>query len=144
MKSSLSVAQGVERSSSSWDALGDSIAVDYETRVEPFTASFIEEMLQPFMGNNNAEKGHNPPHLLDLGSGTGAVSLYATEHGFQVTTTDVAPAMVQRVRQRLSEAYRQDQLVETLATDGQDLPVRWTNRFDFAVVRAICDIMRSK
>ena len=38
-------------------------------------------------------------HLLDVGSGTGAISLYALEHGATVTALDVSGAMLDRLRE---------------------------------------------
>ncbi|MEV1022683.1 class I SAM-dependent methyltransferase [Streptomyces sp. NPDC050264] len=43
-----------------------------------------------------------PGDLLDLGCGTGSVSLLAAERGHRVTGVDFAPNMVERARQKLA------------------------------------------
>eukprot|EP00977_Amphora_coffeiformis_P030098 scaffold44671_cov183-Amphora_coffeaeformis.AAC.3 len=118
--------------SSSWD----SVAVQYETCVEPFTALFLEELL------SHVDTLPRPCHLLDVGCGTGAVSLLAREKGFDVTATDFSVDMIERLRQRWKEQTQknccpdqaeQASLVEAVAANGQDLPKHWTNRFHLAI-----------
>lgn len=109
----------------------DSIVENYESRVEPFTRSFLEEMLQPLVDGSC----ETTPHLLDVGCGTGAAALYAREKGFKVTATDVSAAMVQRLRQRHKEIFhdKENNMLEVVVSDGQELPKSWSDRFDFAV-----------
>ncbi|MGW2702228.1 class I SAM-dependent methyltransferase [Streptomyces sp. NPDC001340] len=44
----------------------------------------------------------HPADVLDLGCGTGSLSLLATEQGHRVTGVDSAPAMVERARAKLA------------------------------------------
>jgi ubiquinone/menaquinone biosynthesis C-methylase UbiE len=135
----------------SWDKY---IASEYEARAEPFTASFVDLMLQPFCSqqDKNDDDGTATPTkttfdendkdesktLLDVGCGTGLGSLKAREKGLRVTATDVSEFMVERARERTAasthqEQQRQHHPIECLQCDGQNLPSDWTNRFDYAM-----------
>jgi len=103
------------------------IALDYETRVEPVTAAFIDEMLEPFSSGDLLS-----PSILDLGCGTGAGALRAASIGFSVTAVDSSPAMVGRVSERCELSDVCDQ-VSCRVADAQSLPAEWTNRFEFCV-----------
>ena len=104
-------------SSPEWD---ETIVAEYESRVEPFTGSFIEEMIQPFCSEeedtnekrrkitngeeyqDGVDKQLAGPSLLDVGCGTGVGSIYASQHhaNFQVTATDVSSFMVERTKRK--------------------------------------------
>jgi len=134
---------------SSWETfLSSTFVSEYEARVEPFTGSFVEEMLQPFMdpassvvaADEDCSKKKQPQLLLDVGCGSGSVTVFASEAGFRVSATDISPAMVDRVRQRHTEMYGQEggssnsnMCLEAVAVDGQELLPSWTDRFDYAV-----------
>lgn len=105
------------------------IVAEYETRVEPFTGSFVEEMMQPFC-KQIASKTGGSPTLLDIGCGTGFGSIYASRKQFQVTATDVSSFMVERTKERSTALEEQ---IECVVSNGQKLPSAWTGRFDYAI-----------
>eukprot|EP00586_Coscinodiscus_wailesii_P008527 CAMPEP_0172523900 /NCGR_PEP_ID=MMETSP1066-20121228/293904_1 /TAXON_ID=671091 /ORGANISM="Coscinodiscus wailesii, Strain CCMP2513" /LENGTH=254 /DNA_ID=CAMNT_0013306997 /DNA_START=175 /DNA_END=936 /DNA_ORIENTATION=+ len=117
---------------------------DYETRVEPFTASFVEELMHPFLSEAPPLPSEMPT-LLDVGCGTGAVSLLAQQKGYRVTSTDVSPAMVSRCRERRGHdssssstpdaRLTNDEVSERccVVADGENLPPSWSDKFEHAV-----------
>jgi ubiquinone/menaquinone biosynthesis C-methylase UbiE len=70
-------------------------ALTYEASAERLTGPISREAL--------AMVGNIGPgvHLLDVAAGTGALSIPAAEMGANVLATDIAPGMVERLRQRL-------------------------------------------
>mmetsp|Transcript_15975 Transcript_15975/g.24183 ORF Transcript_15975/g.24183 Transcript_15975/m.24183 type:complete len:270 (-) Transcript_15975:666-1475(-) len=132
----------------SWDVFAN----EYEKRVEPFTMKFAKEMMRPFVHDNSSSsstafdncdrKNKQSCRLLDVGCGTGAVSLLAVSLGFrQVTATDVSLTMVDRTRNRLNQFHNDkgecalDDSSSAIAftataSDGQSLPADWSNSFD--------------
>jgi ubiquinone/menaquinone biosynthesis C-methylase UbiE len=100
----------------------DGIAEDYELRVEPFTASFVNALLS---------LGAAPPPshstLLDVGCGCGALAFAALEHGYaQVTATDDSQSMVARLVSRRGASTS----IDAVVADGQALPEAWSNSFN--------------
>ena len=158
-------------SSSSWDTT--SIAIEYEKRVEPLTVQFAEEMIHTIVvGSADNDGGDDATakqqqqqqliipkqKLLDVGCGTGAVSLAALKLGLDVTATDASAAMVERTKQRVADYHEaaanesnnnddhDDDLAQpstsssssslsfsSAVADGQALPQEWTSTFDLAV-----------
>ena len=155
-----------ETASPSWDAF----TVEYERRVESFTSEFADEMMRPILAatcsddededddddvddyasgakSPNMKNSRRRKLLLDVGCGTGATSLLALSHGYDVTSTDVSSSMVNRTRQRAIEAgfynaiSNADRTADApitptiygFASDGQSLPLGWSNTFDVAV-----------
>eukprot|EP00536_Pseudo-nitzschia_multiseries_P008031 jgi/Psemu1/19381/gm1.19381_g len=139
----------------------DEVSEEYERRVEPFTSLFAEELLRPLLPTVAAVMVQDddtdpslPLRLLDVGCGTGAVSLLGISHGMNVVATDGSEAMVERTKERvraelqllkgaavrgkdsessrsLSAALR---FLETSASaPGTDLPEDWTESVDLAV-----------
>ena len=99
----------------------DTVAAAYANRVEPFTATFAQPLLE-MLGTVNSTT-----LLLDVACGAGAVALLAARvHGAQVTATDASPAMLNTLRSRSADS----ELVEVAVEDGQALPVRWHGLFD--------------
>ncbi|MFF9048202.1 class I SAM-dependent methyltransferase [Streptomyces parvulus] len=72
-----------------------------------------------------------PGDLLDLGCGTGSLSLLASEQGHRVTGVDLSPAMVERARAKLAG---RDAVF--LAGDAAAPPVG-EQRFDTVLVRHV-------
>eukprot|EP00546_Thalassionema_frauenfeldii_P010986 CAMPEP_0178925604 /NCGR_PEP_ID=MMETSP0786-20121207/18011_1 /TAXON_ID=186022 /ORGANISM="Thalassionema frauenfeldii, Strain CCMP 1798" /LENGTH=244 /DNA_ID=CAMNT_0020600517 /DNA_START=245 /DNA_END=979 /DNA_ORIENTATION=- len=113
---------------------------------------FAKEMMRPFVHDNSSSsstafdncdrKNKQSCRLLDVGCGTGAVSLLAVSLGFrQVTATDVSLTMVDRTRNRLNQFHNDkgecalDDSSSAIAftataSDGQSLPADWSNSFD--------------
>ncbi|MFG2653066.1 trifunctional class I SAM-dependent methyltransferase/NUDIX hydrolase/VOC family protein [Streptomyces sp. NPDC048436] len=69
--------------------------------------------------------------VLDLGCGTGSLSLLAAEHGHRVTAVDLSPDMVERAREKLSGHE-----AEVLLGDADTPPVEG-RRFDVVLVRHV-------
>ncbi|MFB7460911.1 MULTISPECIES: bifunctional 2-polyprenyl-6-hydroxyphenol methylase/3-demethylubiquinol 3-O-methyltransferase UbiG [unclassified Streptomyces] len=72
-----------------------------------------------------------PAEILDLGCGTGSLSLLAAEQGHRVTGVDLSPAMVERARAKLAG---RDAVF--LVGDAADPPVDG-QRFDAVLVRHV-------
>ncbi|MEU5082847.1 MULTISPECIES: class I SAM-dependent methyltransferase [Streptomyces] len=73
----------------------------------------------------------DPADLLDLGCGTGSLSLLAAEQGHRVTAVDRSPAMVERARAKLA-----GHTAEILRGDAAAPPVG-ERRFDAVLVRHV-------
>ena len=130
---------------------------EYEKRVEPFTGSFVQELIQPFIEDNQRKKKITEirdgielsnSSLLDVGCGTGIVSLIAANEKSKfelshITATDVSDSMIARLRERVMELDKVEEtqglrkiprpIIETIVADGQCLPQTLHNRFDYAV-----------
>ncbi|MCK1818611.1 class I SAM-dependent methyltransferase [Streptomyces sp. XM83C] len=72
-----------------------------------------------------------PGHVLDLGCGTGSLSLLAAERGHRVTGVDLSPRMLDRARAKLT-GYE----AELLTGDAAAPPVG-DRRFDTVLVRHV-------
>ncbi|MGW7068357.1 methyltransferase domain-containing protein [Streptomyces sp. NPDC054855] len=72
-----------------------------------------------------------PGDVLDLGCGTGSLSLLAAEGGHRVTAVDLSPAMVERAREKLS-----GHAAEVLVGDAAAPPVEG-RRFDVVLARHV-------
>jgi len=149
-----------ESASPSWDAF----TVKYESCVEFFTSKFADELMHPILAatcseddddnDDNVAPGAESPNmknrrcklLLDVGCGTGATSLLALLHGYNVTSMDVSSSMVQRTRQRAIEAECYNAIsnadctaapitltIYGFTSDGQSLALGWSNTFDVAM-----------
>ena len=110
------------RSPSSTAAISwNNVAIEYERRVEPFTTSFVQEMLEPFLPLGQNEKNR----LLDLGCGCGKGSSIASDLGFDdVVACDLSPEMIARTKRRYPH-------ITSMVADGQNLP--FDNEFDFCM-----------
>ncbi|MFF8595462.1 class I SAM-dependent methyltransferase [Streptomyces sp. NPDC015220] len=72
-----------------------------------------------------------PSEILDLGCGTGSLSLLAVEQGHRVTGVDLSAAMIERARAKLA-----GRAAVFLAGDAADPPVG-ERRFDVLLVRHV-------
>lgn len=122
-----------DASSLSWDAF----TLEYEARVEPFTSQFALEMIRELFGGDPpmAAKEAQRRKLLDVGCGTGAASLMALDRcdRLEVAVTDKSPSMVRRAESRIVDAASRSSLLAAEACDGEALPGKWIDEFDFAV-----------
>lgn len=58
-----------------------------------------------------------PAKVLDVGAGTGSISLLAAELGFTVTSLDLAPQMLEKAREKAAERGLELQIVVGSATE---------------------------
>ncbi len=91
-----------------WEAIVD----NYEQVGEPFTAVFADEAL----GLINIRTGE---WVLDVGAGTGGLSLAAAKLGAEVVGVDFAPAMTRRLHERVLQEGLTN--VTPVTMDGQSL-----------------------
>lgn len=85
-----------------------------------------------------------PASVLDVGAGTGAMSILAAELGHRVTAVDLAPAMLERAREKAVARALEVSFVVGPAESPPDGPfdavmerhVLWTTRDPVAVLRA--------
>ena len=120
-----------------WD---ESIVLEYEARVEPFTGLFVKDLLDPIFEAEKQKKidggsSYKMPCLLDVGCGAGIGSLLAAQNSFQVTATDVSQGMADRTRQRASDLGLGSSM-KCLVVDGQNLtdsPHILGNKFEYAL-----------
>lgn len=88
------------------------IACTYERAFEKLTAQFSRELLRLL----ELQPRHR---VLDVAAGTGSFSLLAASTGAQVTATDFAAGMIDRLRQRIDESGISN--MSTAVMDGQAL-----------------------
>ena len=88
----------------------DAMVSTYETWAEPLSARLAEAALR-----RTTVSGGD--YVLDIGAGTGALTLQAAALGARVTAIDLAPNMVDRLTQRLAP-YPE---CKALVMDGQAL-----------------------
>jgi len=108
--------------------LFDAMVATYETWAEPLSARLAKAALK----RTSVKAGDS---VLDIGAGTGALTLQAAALGARVTAIDLAPNMVDRLRQRLAP-YPE---CKALVMDGQALTFE-DSTFDaaFAIMSAPC------
>ena len=88
----------------------DAMVSTYETWAEPLSARLAKVAL----GRTTVSAGD---HVIDIGAGTGALTLQVAALGARVTAIDLAPTMVDRLTQRLAP-YPE---CKALVMDGQAL-----------------------
>ena len=112
------------------DAWSD-IADEYAARVEPFTDSFVYELLNEIAPSRGRglEDGLRPLRVLDLACGAGALTRTAAARGARVVATDISPGMLRVLRQRL-ERTPEPGIEEVVEANGLALPPRFANSFD--------------
>jgi ubiquinone/menaquinone biosynthesis C-methylase UbiE len=98
-------------------------AAGYDSAFAPFTYPYAREALRLL------EVGPGTT-LLDVGAGSGAVTLQALKLGVDVVATDFAPGMVELLARRLAEEGRGD--VRVAVMDGQALDLEDAT-FDVAI-----------
>lgn len=103
-------------------AAWDAIAADFDEFTTPMSVKLAEEAL----GRVEIRPG---ARFLDVGAGSGALSIPAARRGAQVVATDIAPAMIERLQARAHAEGLAN--LEARVMDGHalDLP---DDRFDVA------------
>jgi SAM-dependent methyltransferase len=104
----------------------DAELYDHEYRRRRADVAFYRRLARRELGG--------PGHILELGCGTGRLTLPLARDGHHVTAVDAAPAMLARLRARLarSPAAIQDR-VQVLAGDLRDFTVPGRPRFALAI-----------
>jgi ubiquinone/menaquinone biosynthesis C-methylase UbiE len=102
---------------------------NYERHAEPLTVLFAREALARSGGAKEGER------MIDMGAGTGALSLEAAKAGARVLAVDISPGMVARQNERLAGLPGN----EARVMDGAALDLA-ENSFDagFSVFAATC------
>ncbi|MET9148279.1 class I SAM-dependent methyltransferase [Streptomyces sp. NPDC004042] len=113
-------------------------AVDWDARAAVFDDEPDHGLRDPRVRAAWAERLRDwlpprPAAILDLGCGTGSLSLLAAGQGHRVTGVDSSPAMLERARAKLAGAGRD---AEFLTGDAADPPVDG-RRFDAVLVRHV-------
>ncbi|MBB5930411.1 class I SAM-dependent methyltransferase [Streptomyces echinatus] len=108
-----------------WDAR----AADFDE--EPDHGLRDPEVRAAWAGRLRAWLPGYPADVLDLGCGTGSLSLLAVEQGHRVTAVDRSPAMTERARTKLA-----GRAAEILCGDAAAPPVG-ERRFDVVLVRHV-------
>ena len=101
-------SRSVDQTIEGWEATVD----NYEQVGEPFTAVFGDEALRLV----NIKTGER---VLDVGAGTGGLSLAAARLGAEVVRVDFAPAMTRRLHERVLQEGLTNATPVTM--DGQSL-----------------------
>ncbi|GAA3096593.1 class I SAM-dependent methyltransferase [Streptosporangium carneum] len=109
-----------------WDALAASFdeEADHGLR-DPGVKAVWEERLRSWMPSS-------PADVLDLGCGTGSLSLVLAEQGHRPVGVDLAPLMIEQARRKLTEAGFE--AVMTVG-DASDPPARAGTSFDAILSR---------
>lgn len=89
-----------------------------------------------------------PARVLDVGAGTGAMSMIAAEVGHEVTALDISPEMLARAQEKAGEAGYRIEVVVATATEPPPGPfdavierhVLWTAPDPVAALRAWRDV----
>ena len=97
----------------------DSIATGYDEHVTPSHMGLANEGLN-LAGLKSGQK------FLDVACGTGAMSIPAARMGAKVTSVDISPAMIERLKAR---AKKEGLTIDARAMDGHNLDLE-NNSFD--------------
>lgn len=110
--------------------------VDWDAQAADFDAEPDHGLLDPevraaWAARLRAWLPEHPADLLDLGCGTGSLSLLAAEQGHRVTGVDLSPAMVERARAKLAGSGAR------VLCGPADAPPVGAERFDVLLVRHV-------
>lgn len=95
---------------------GYNLAAKYYDKKEKYLNSFEKNKLLPLLGDMDEKK------ILDVGAGTGRLSLFFKKVGAQVIALDISPKMLEILRSK-------DSTVKTIVGDAEKLPFN-NNTFD--------------
>ncbi|MGP9021685.1 class I SAM-dependent methyltransferase [Streptomyces sp. BR1] len=114
----------------------DTIDIDWDEAADAFDEEPDHGLLDPVVRAAWAERlaawlPESPGDLLDLGCGTGSLSLLAAGRGHRVTAVDLAPRMVERARAKLAGTG-----AEVLTGDAARPPVDGRS-FDVVLARHV-------
>jgi ubiquinone/menaquinone biosynthesis C-methylase UbiE len=87
---------------------GYNLAADFYDEKEKYLNSFEQGKIIPLLGDLANKK------VLDVGAGTGRLSLFLANRGAQVTALDMSPNMLELVKKKNSK-------IQTIVSDAEDL-----------------------
>ena len=90
---------------------GYNLAADFYDEKEKYLNSFEQNKLLPLLGDIKDIK------ILDIGAGTGRLSVLLANRGARVTALDVSPKMLELVK-------RKNDKIETVVGDAENLPFK--------------------
>jgi ubiquinone/menaquinone biosynthesis C-methylase UbiE len=99
---------------------------DEDNRLSADHASKIEFVVTTHVLNEHIDAHH---HILELGAGTGAYSMYYAERGNEVVATDISPKHIEMIRQKVKEEHQAIKLSAEVV-DAIDLCQFKTGCFD--------------
>lgn len=107
------------------DAVKDLVRQHWHGRAATFDAEsqhgiHSDEQHERWLSVVDERAGEIPRRVLDVGCGTGVLSLLCAERGHDVTGVDFAPGMLERARAKADRAGRS---VEFVRGDAETLPV---------------------
>ncbi len=95
------------------------MAAKYYDEKEKYLNSFEQGKLIPLLGDVEEKK------VLDIGAGTGRISVYLANRGAKVTAFDLSPKMLELVRKKNPK-------IQTIVGDAENLPFE-DSSFDIAI-----------
>ncbi|MEK7680663.1 MAG: class I SAM-dependent methyltransferase [Patescibacteria group bacterium] len=98
---------------------GYNLAAKYYDEKEKYLNSFEQGKLIPLLGDVEEKK------VLDIGAGTGRISVYLANRGAKVTAFDLSPKMLELVRKKNPK-------IQTIVGDAENLPFE-DSSFDIAI-----------
>jgi len=98
---------------------GYNLAAEFYDQKEKYLNSFEQNKLLPLLGDIKDTK------ILDIGAGTGRLSLGFAKRGAKVTALDISPKMLEVVRRKNKE-------IQTIVGDAEVLPFE-NSTFDIVV-----------
>src|SRR3989344_8317006 len=99
---------------------GYNLAADFYDEKEKYLNSFEQNKLLPLLGDIKDIK------ILDIGAGTGRLSVLLANRGARVTALDVSPKMLEKIKKA------KNQEIKIVIGDAENLPFA-DNTFDIVV-----------
>ena len=106
---------------------------DYDRGIELLTLGRIKNIRRYIANQIVHAVGTPPPRVLEIGCGTGTLTVMLAERGAQVTAIDISPSMLQEAKRKVAENKLEDR-VELLQLDVTQLEDHFPpNSFDLII-----------